>query len=240
VNPSLETPKARSIADVLPIVDAVVAQMSRHLPRHVSAQDLTSAGKLALMEVLSDFNGSFAQDRGYVVCRVRGAVMDEMRRLDPLSRYGRTQVRHVRNAISRFETEHNRAPTDDEVAALTGFTPAQVGKISQLGSAAEALSSDSLDPGNEGIRSIADPDAPSPADMAEESDCASIVRDALQRLTPSQSIVLQHYYFDGLTLKEIADELGLSAVRVHQLKAAAEASLRGSVEVLDVWIGMRL
>ena len=92
MNPALETSVALSIADVLPIVDAVVAQMSRHLPQHVSAQDLASAGKLALMEVLSDFNGTFTQDRGYVVCRVRGAVMDEMRRLDPLSRYGRAQV----------------------------------------------------------------------------------------------------------------------------------------------------
>jgi RNA polymerase sigma factor for flagellar operon FliA len=240
VNASPETPKGPSIADVLPIVDAVVAQMSRHLPQHVSTQDLASAGKLALMEVLSDFNGSFAQDRGYVVCRVRGAVMDEMRRLDPLSRYGRAQVRRVRDAISLFGTGHNRAPTDAEVAALTGFTAAEVGKISQLGSAAEALSSDSLEPGNEGIRSIADPDAPSPAELAEESDCASIIRAALQRLTPSQSMVLQHYYFGGLTLKETADELGLSTVRVHQLKAAAEASLRGNIEVLDVWIGMRL
>jgi len=239
VNPSLETPKALAIADVLPIVDAVVAQMSRHLPRHVSAQDLASAGKLALMEVLSDFNGSFARDRGYVVCRVRGAVMDEMRRLDPLSRYGRAQVRRVRNAVSLFETKHNRAPTDAEVAALTGFSMAEVGRISQLGTAAEAVSSDGLDQTNKSVRSIADPNAPSPADLAEDSDCASVIRAALQRLTPSQTIVLQHYYFKGSTLQEIADELGLSAVRVHQLKSAAEAGLRGDIEVLDEWFGMR-
>jgi len=239
VNPSLDTSLALSIADVLPIVDAVVAQMSRHLPGHVSAQDLASAGKLALMEILSDFNGSFSQDRGYVVCRVRGAVMDEMRRQDPLSRYGRTQVRRVRNAVSTLEIRLNRVPTDSEVAEKTGLSEADVSKINRLGIAAEALSTDSPGHGSESLRSIADPNARSPADMAEESDSASAIRAALQRLSPSQSAVVQRYYFNGLTLQEIADDLGLSVVRVHQLRGAAEARLRGDIDVLDAWAGLR-
>ena len=209
--------------------------MSRHLPQHVSAQDLASAGKLALMEILSDFDGSFARDRGYVVCRVRGAVMDEMRRLDPLSRYGRAQVRRVREAASVLEGSLNRVPTGAEVAEQIGLSDAEVRGILQLGLAAEALSADSPGHGSDGIRSIADPNAPSPADMAEESDSASAIRAALQRLSPNQSVVLQEYYFNGMTLQEIADDLGLSVVRVHQLRSAAEACLRGDVDVLEVW-----
>jgi RNA polymerase sigma factor for flagellar operon FliA len=240
VNPSLESSLALSIADVLPIVDAVVAQMSRHLPQHVSAQDLASAGKLALMEVLGDFNGSFAKDRGYVVCRVRGAIMDEMRRLDPLSRYGRAQVRRIRKAVSEFENEHNRAPTDAEVAAATGLSAVEIGKISQLATAAEALSAAGLEKDDESLRSIADPGAPSPADLAEESDSTSIVRTALMRLTSNQSAVLQGYYFRGLTLQEVADEMGLSVVRIHQIRVSAEASLRANVDLMDVWAAQRL
>jgi RNA polymerase sigma factor FliA len=239
VNPLLETSRKLLVADVLPIVDAVVAQMSRHLPQHVCAQDLASAGKLALMEILSDFDGSFAQDRGYVICRVRGAVMDEMRRLDPLSRYGRTQVRRVRKAVSTLEIELSRVPTDAEVAGVTGLSEADVRKIHQLGVAAEALSTDALDRGSESVRSIADPDAPSPADEAEKSDSASAIRAALERLSSSQSIILQLYYFNGMTLQEIASDLGLSVVRVHQLRAAAEARLRGDIELLDAWTGLR-
>jgi RNA polymerase sigma factor for flagellar operon FliA len=239
VNPALETSVALSIADVLPIVDAVVAQMSRHLPQHVSAQDLASAGKLALMEVLSDFNGTFTQDRGYVVCRVRGAVMDEMRRLDPLSRYGRAQVRRVRKAASALEVELNRAPTNAEVAKETGLSESEVSRIDQLGAAAEALSSDAVDPGGESIRMIADPDAPSPADSAEECESASTIRAALQRLSSNQSNVLRHYYFDGLTLQEIAVALGLSVVRVHQLRVAGEAHLRNDACILEAWVELR-
>ncbi len=240
MNPALETAVALSIADVLPIVDAVVDQMGRHLPQHVSAQDLASAGKLALMEVLSDFNGSFAQDRGYVVCRVRGAVMDEMRRLDPLSRYGRAQVRRIRDAASALETELNRAPTNAEVAEETGLSESDVSRIEQLGTAAEALSSDALDPAGDSIRLIADPDAPSPADRAEECESASTIRAALQRLSSKQSVVLRHYYFDGLTLQEIAVAMDLSVVRVHQLRVAAEARLRTDADILDAWVELRL
>ncbi len=235
MNPSLETSQALAITDVLPIVDAVVAQMSRHLPEHVSAEDLASAGKLALMEVLSDFDGSFSQDRGYVVCRVRGAVMDEMRRQDPLSRYGRTQVRLVRKAFSTLEIELNRAPTDAEVAEETGLSESDVSKIDQLGISAEALSTDALGRESQSIRSIADPDAPSPAEMAEGCDSASAIRAALRRLSSKQSLVLRHYYFNGLTLQEIADGLGLSVVRVHQLRVAAEACLRNDIDILDAW-----
>jgi RNA polymerase sigma factor for flagellar operon FliA len=240
VNPPLENSQALSITEILPIVDAVVAQMSRYLPQHVSSQDLASAGKLALLEVLDDFKGSFAKDRGYVVCRVRGAILDEMRRLDPLSRHARAQVRRVRDAFSRLEAEFGRPPADAEVAAATGMSSAEVRKIGQLGTAAEALSTDFLDNGNETIRMIADPHAPSPADQAEESDSTSIIRDALLRLGPSQSAVLLSYYFRDLTLQEIAAEMGLSVVRVHQIKVVAEATLRESGDLLDVWASPRL
>jgi len=239
MNPSQETSRTLSILEVLPVVDAVVAQMSRHLPRHVSAEDLASAGKLALLEVLDDFDGSFSRDRGYVICRVRGAIMDEMRRMDPLSRYGRTQVRLVRQATAAFETRHHRAPTDAELAQETGVTGAEVNQIKRLGMAAEALSADSPSGDDDKVRSLADPGAPSPADLAEESDSASTIRAAVKRLTPIQSEVVHGYFFMGLSLQEIADDIGLSVVRVHQLKAAAEACLRGDLEVLDAWKGLR-
>jgi RNA polymerase sigma factor FliA len=240
VKASLDTSRAHSIADVLPIVDAVVAQMSRHLPRHVSAQDLASAGKLALMEVLDDFNGSFAKDRGYVVCRVRGAILDEMRRLDPLSRYGRAQVRRLREAVSELEAENDRVPSDSEVAAFTGLTAVEVERISQLGTAADAISAASLEQDDNSLSSIEDPGASSPADLAEESDSACIIRGALLRLTPSQSSVLQGYYFGGLTLQEVANEMGLSVVRIHQIKVSAEAKLRANGDLIDVWAAQRL
>ena len=220
------TSQVIAIEDVLPIVDAVVAQLGRHLPAHVSAQDLASAGKLALMEVVSDFGGSFAQDRGYVVCRVRGAVMDEMRRLDPLSRHGRAQFKLVKGAVAALEASLNRAPTDRELGDHLGLSAVSIRKIRDLGTAADSVRTDARRQDDAVLGSLADGNTPSPAEMAEANDRAALVRAALACLTPNQSLVHQLYYFNGSTLQEIAVELGLSIVRVHQIRAAAEARVR--------------
>ena len=239
MNTSPDAEAALSIEDILPIIDAVVAQMSRHLPPHVPVQDLTSAGKLALMEILADAGGTPCLDRGYVVCRVRGAVLDEMRRLDPLSRHARSQVRRVRQSVSELESELNRVPTDKEVAARTGFAESEIGRISRLGIAAEALSADNHESVGSAVRSLPDLQSPSPADAAEDRDTLSVIRGAIERLTTSQCSVLQAYYFNGFTLQQIAAQMGISVVRVHQLKAAAEASLRGNTTLMDAWRGSR-
>jgi RNA polymerase sigma factor (sigma-70 family) len=126
------------------------------------------------------------------------------------------------------------------VAEETGLPETEVSRIDQLGTAAEASSSVAFDPGGESIRSIADPAAPSPADRAEECEDASTIRAALQRLSSNQSVVLRHHYFDGLTLQEIAAALGLSVVRVHQLRVAVEACLRNDACILDAWVELRL
>src|SRR5436190_1818721 len=111
-----------SLADTLSVVDAVLGALDRRLPAHVSRDDLASAGKVALIEALLRFDGPPEQARAYCYVRVRGAVLDELRRLDPLSRHTRTQVTLVRRATAAFERQFGRAPTVDEVAALTGFS----------------------------------------------------------------------------------------------------------------------
>src|SRR4051812_4246 len=109
------TPPA-SLADTLSVVDAVLGALDRRLPVHVSRDDLASAGKLALIEALLRFDGPSVQARAYCYVRVRGAVLDELRRLDPLSRHTRAQVTLVRRATAALERDLGRAPVASEVA----------------------------------------------------------------------------------------------------------------------------
>lgn len=112
-----------SLADTLSVVAAVVGALDHRLPAHVSRDDLASAGKLALVEALLHFDGPAEQARAYCYVRVRGAVLDELRRLDPLSRHTRAQVTLVRRATAALERELGRAPHAHEVAATTGLNP---------------------------------------------------------------------------------------------------------------------
>jgi RNA polymerase sigma factor for flagellar operon FliA len=91
-----------SLADTLSVVDAVLGAIDRRLPAHVSRDDLASAGKLALIEALLRFDGPVEEARAFCFVRVRGAVLDELRRLDPLSRYTRMQVTLVRRGSARL------------------------------------------------------------------------------------------------------------------------------------------
>lgn len=209
--------------------------MSRHLPSHISAQDLASAGKEALIEVLQDYVGSTDVARYYCASRVRGAVLDELRKLDPLSRASRAQVKRVRKAVAELELKLGRVPSDDEVARESLLSVDEVRRTEQLGFAAEALSLDAPSEGGSDVFNISDPDALSPADAAEGQDVCAAVQSALSRLPEKQAMVLRRYHLEGATLDTLARDLGVSIQRIQQLRQAGEKKLRADIAVLAIW-----
>jgi RNA polymerase sigma factor for flagellar operon FliA len=223
-----------SLADTLTIVDVAVAAVARRLPAHVSREDLASAGKLALVEALLRFDGPAEQLRGYCFARVRGALLDELRRLDPLSRHTRAQVTFVRRAIAALEKELHRAPTWDEIVAATGYSHETLAQLERLAEAAQACSIDETDADGDDLHAIED-EAACPARTAESVDADGSVHAALARLPSNHAHVLRRYYLDDVTLDVIAGELGVSKERVRQLREAAEKKLREDFIVLAVW-----
>ena len=224
-----------SLADTLSVVDAVLGGLHRRLPAHVSRDDLASAGKLALIEALLRFDGPPDQARAYCYVRVRGAVLDELRRLDPLSRHTRAQVTHVRRATSALEHELGRAPDTNEIAAVTGLSPAAVAQLDQLATAAQACPVDATDAGGEQLHAVIDHDAACPARSAETVDTYASLHAALAQLPPNHARVLRRYYLEDATLDDIANELAISKERVRQIRDAAEKRLREEFVVLALW-----
>jgi RNA polymerase sigma factor FliA len=228
------TPKA-SLADTLRVVDAVLGALDRRLPAHVSRDDLASAGKLALIEALLRFDGPAEQARAYCYVRVRGAVLDELRRLDPLSRHTRTQVTLIRRAAEALERELGRAPTTSEIAALTGFSTDAVAQLERLAMAAQACSVDETNSDGEQLHALVDNDAACPARSAETGDTYASLHIALAQLPPNHARVLRRYYLEEATLDDISVELGISKERVRQIREAAEKKLREEFVVLALW-----
>lgn len=211
-----ETP---SLSDILPVVDAVLASLARRLPAFVSREDLASAAKIALIEALDRFEGPAHEARAYCYIRVRGAVFDELRRLDPLSRRTRDKVNHVRRTVARLEARHGRAPTQAEVAQETGLSVRALARLDACTAVAEPCAYDEAFP-------VADTEGPCPARTAEAGDTARSVREALGRLPAVHARVLVRYHVEEATLEEIAGELGVSKERVRQIREAAERKLR--------------
>lgn len=227
-----------SIANILPLVDAVVASLERRLPVHVSREDLASAGKVALIEALRRFDGPEQEARAYCFIRVRGAVYDELRRLDPLSRRTRTQITLVQRAAADLESALGRTPTTGELSAATGLRGEKLRQLERINTATAVRSLQEEGEGGEPIHQIADPAADTPARVLECEDMALTVREALGRLPANQAQVMQRYHFEDATLEQIAEEMGISRERVRQLRMAAEKKLKADLMIMAAWSAM--
>jgi RNA polymerase sigma factor for flagellar operon FliA len=166
---------------------------------------------------------------------VRGAVLDELRRLDPLSRHTRTQVTLVRRATAALERDLGRAPNANEIAGVTGLSPVAVAHLEQLASAAQACSVDETNADGEPIHAVIDNDVACPARSAETVDTYASLHVALAKLPSNHARVLRRYYLEDATLDDIANELGISKERVRQIRESAEKKLREEFVVLALW-----
>lgn len=213
---------------LLDLVDRALAGLAPRLPTHVDRDDLLSAGREALVNSTRRFEGSLEEARAFCFVRVRGAMLDELRRLDPLARRRRERVRAVSQAEHALTYLLGRSPSPAEIAEHLGFSGRDV-LTAQADIAAEAAGAPILD------ENYADPMAPSPVDQAEQGDILSQLLDALERIPPKQAHAVRRYHIDDVTLDTIGSELGVSRERARQLRAAGEDKLRADFEVLDLW-----
>lgn len=215
------------IADLLDVVETALASVARRLPAHVGRDDLASAGKVALVSALAQVDGPLDEVRAYCFVRVRGAMLDELRRLDRLSRRDRLQATAVAQAEDTLAQALGREATLDELAAATRLAPVEV-------AAARAARRDPARP-DVAWDALPDEASPSPVESVERTDLAFALRDALARLPANQSLALRLYYLEDGSLDDIAGRLGVSRERARQVRAAGEKRLRSDFIVLSLW-----
>jgi RNA polymerase sigma factor for flagellar operon FliA len=222
---------ATAFTEALPVLNIALAQICRRIPAHVSREDLASAAKLALISALRQVRGSQAEVNAYCYTRVRGAILDELRRLDPLSRRARAKVNLIESAASSLAQRCGREATAEEIADAAGVDLEHVLAARRLVEASRLLSLDETDDTGSPRRDYADTEADCPRREAGDNDAGEALRRAITRLPPTQARVLQRYYFEDATLDEIAAELGVTKERVRQIREAAQQKLRSDAEI---------
>lgn len=223
-----------SLVDVLDVVDQALASVARQLPAHVSREDLASAGRLALVESFARATGDV---RAYCYVRVRGAMLDELRRLDPLGRGARTRARTLAATRLALATELGREPAAVEIAARLGWSVSRVDQVETDGSGPVSLDYAGED-GRALVETLVDDSAARPGAEAEAGDLRSALVEALARLTPGQAAAVRVYFLEDGTLDDIAAVLGVSRERARQLRDAGVRRLRADFSVLAVWQGL--
>mgnify|MGYP002778114301 CR=1 FL=1 len=228
------------LTEHLGLVHHVSRQMSRTLSVKADFDELVSAGTMGLMAALEAFDASRGlQFSTFAAPRIRGAILDELRRQDHVPRSVRRKAREILAARETLMRVLGRAPEDREVAEHLGVDRATLWKWQNDIEGAHQVPLDRT-PGDR------DRDAaPSPGDtLAHEEQAGgvedginreqevAILRDAIQRLKEQERVVLSLYYFEELKLHEIATVLSLTESRVSQIRSKALGKLRGELAPL--------
>jgi len=207
----------------------IALRIARGTPRWISSEDLVSAAMVGLVEAADRYDTARSEPFvGFAEKRIRGAVLDELRRSDILPRRVRASARKVTSAIARLENKLARPPEDAEIAAELGVS------LADYQEALEGLAQISLvelPTGEHDETQISSMQTESsPHDEAVRRQMTRQIRAALGRLDARDATLLSLYYVEELTYAEIGRTLGVSESRICQLHARALIKLRSILE----------
>jgi RNA polymerase sigma factor for flagellar operon FliA len=193
-----------------------------------------------LMDALEKFD----LDRGfkfetYAISRIRGAIIDELRAMDWVPRSVRAKARDVEKAQRKLESKLGREPTDEEVADHMGISKEDLHEINTQLSLVSVMALDETIGGDESgeqrslLDTLADATSAEPGADLESQEMRGILAAAIDSLSEREKVVVTLYYFEGLTLAEIGEILGVTESRICQIHTKAVGALRGDLVEQD-------
>jgi RNA polymerase sigma factor for flagellar operon FliA len=217
----------------LPLVRKVFRRISIRLPSHVEREDLLQSALVGLFEAIERFDPERAVSfDAYASKRIRGAILDEMRRDDTLSRNDRAQIKKIKSAITDLTGGMGRAPLDEEISEKTGIELEKMRRLMEWASPMVYLDDVIMGSGGGSSISLKDllrSDDSSPFDEAEKNDLLGHLCRAFKELADREQKVLYLYYREFLRLKEIAELFQLSEARICQIHSMALVKLRALI-----------
>jgi len=223
----------RLIVHYSPLVKYVAGRVSVGLPQNIEQSDLVSYGIFGLIDAIDKFDtGRNIKFETYAITRIKGAIIDELRSIDWVPRSIRAKARAVERAYAKLEGRFLRSPSDAEVAAEMGISEAELqqmfAQISFVGLVAldEVLSSGGQRGESMTLGDTIPDRGDGPVAAFEIEELKQVLASAINRLGDREKIVLSLYYYEGLTLAEIGDVLGVTESRVCQIHTKAVLQLR--------------
>ena len=211
-------------------VKLIARRIHQKLPGNINLDDLISAGTVGLIMAIDRFDPTQGVKlKTYAEYKIRGAILDSLRSADWAPRLQRKRARLIEAASSVVEKQLQRAPKEEEVAAELGISTKEyrewAGDINGL--AVSSLDSVmSQDDGRDLLQFVTDDDQLLPLEMLEQSELRKLVGKAVERMPQTERTVLNMYYHQELTLREISRVMQLHESRISQLKTQGVLRLR--------------
>ena len=220
-----------------PLVKYVAGRVGVGLPSSVDPADLVSNGMFGLIDAIERFDPLRANKfETYAVTRIRGAIIDELRSLDWVPRSVRQKARDVERAYASLQNSLGRIPTDEEVAEELDISVPALRQIFRQVSYVHVAALDELMSvgGEKSDRvtlgdTIVDDRVENPVEAFETEETRHLLGQAVSTLNEREKIVISLYYYEGMTLSEIGQVLGVTESRSSQLHTRAVMQLRGKL-----------
>ena len=228
------------IEKYLSLVASIAARLAMTLPEHVDQDDLYSSGLVGLLQALRNYDPSCgASFETYARTRVRGAMLDELRKMDWVPRTVHEKARKIQAAMAQLEQKLGRVPTEAQMARALNLSAAEYGKLlTEIRPAAfvclDTVSSE--DDTGDLYEVVANSAEESPLEQISQRELKQVILDRLKELPEMQRKVLALYYGEELHLREIAEVVGLTESRICQIHAQAILSIRAYLQRFEAGI----
>ena len=233
-----ETPDARErlILHYSPLVKFVAGRVAAGLPQNIDQADLVSYGIFGLIDAIDKFD----PDRGfkfetYAISRIKGSIIDELRSIDWVPRSVRAKARSIERAYSKLENANKRTPDDGEIAGELDMTESELAQtLSQISFVGLVALDELMAVGGGGgergssttVGEMITDGRHDPVKSFEIDEMKHLLADAINRMPDRERLVLTLYYYEGLTLSEIGEVLGVTESRICQIHTKAILQLR--------------
>jgi RNA polymerase sigma factor FliA len=229
--------RERLILHYSPLVKYVAGRVGVGLPPNIEQADLVSYGIFGLIDAIEKFDISRAiKFETYAISRIKGAIIDELRAIDWIPRSVRYKAREVEKAYAALEGRLHRTPTESEVATELGISLDDLHTIFSQVSFVNVIALDELlNVGGERgdkmslVDTLEDTKAEDPVAAFETEETKYLLARAINTLPEREKIVVTLYYYEGLTLAEIGQVLGVTESRICQMHTKAVLQLRGKL-----------
>lgn len=224
--------KEKLILEYAPLVKIVAGRISVHVGQYVDFEDLISYGIFGLIDAIDKFDPvKGVKFQTYASLRIRGEIIDNIRRLDWVPRTLRQKSKQLDKHYSDLEAVLGREPTYEELAKKMNISVDEVKDVMKKSAASSLVSLDDYVDTNKDVTvaDVVETKADSPDLSYERKEIKSMLVDAINQLTEKEKRVVTLYYFEELTLKEISRIMEVSESRVSQIHSKAVVKLQNKL-----------
>ena len=221
------------ILDNLPLVKYIVDKLSVYLPPSVDRDDLIEAGIIGLIDAVDKYDPEKnCKLSTYARFRIKGAILDELRSLDIIPKSMRQKSKQIEELHTRLESKLGRSPTDKEMADELGITEERYNKLLYSLRSAFIINFDDFkstklnDDENEGLESLLSSNEPGPYENALFKEISDILAEEIEKLPEREKLVITLYYYEDMTITEIAKVLNLAKSTVSEIHTRTLLKLR--------------